>query len=59
MLMGEQPNLEGARQTASRLRAEIEALPLKNTPNVRAIRRRYSRELKSALRSSFSMWPGG
>ena len=46
--MGERPNLESARQTASRLRAEIEALPVKNTPTIRAIRRRYSRQLKSA-----------
>jgi 3-methyladenine DNA glycosylase AlkD len=33
---------------AARLNAEIEGLAVKNTPNVRAIRRRISRELKQA-----------
>jgi 3-methyladenine DNA glycosylase AlkD len=46
--MDSRENPQDARQTASRLNAEIEALPLKNTPNVRAIRRRYSRHLKPA-----------
>jgi 3-methyladenine DNA glycosylase AlkD len=41
-------NLESARQSAARISAEIEALPVKNTPNVRAIRQRYSRELRAA-----------
>jgi 3-methyladenine DNA glycosylase AlkD len=41
-------DLEDVKQTASRLDAEIEALPLRNTPNVRVVRRRYSRELEQA-----------
>jgi 3-methyladenine DNA glycosylase AlkD len=40
--------LDNPKKTAARLNAEIEALPVKNTPNVRAIRRRVSRELKQA-----------
>lgn len=34
--------------TAARIDAEISALPLRNTPNVRPIRRRFSRELQGA-----------
>ena len=34
------------REIASKLNAEIRALPVRNTPNVRAIRRKYSRMLK-------------
>jgi 3-methyladenine DNA glycosylase AlkD len=36
------------RQVAAALDAEIRALTLRNTPNVRAIRRKYSRQLKEA-----------
>jgi 3-methyladenine DNA glycosylase AlkD len=36
------------RQVAAALDAEIRALPLRNTPNVRAIRRKYSHQLKEA-----------
>jgi 3-methyladenine DNA glycosylase AlkD len=46
--MEERPDRDDPRQIAARLDAEIEALPVKNTPNVRAIRRRYSRDLKHA-----------
>ncbi|MGD2146909.1 MAG: DNA alkylation repair protein [Anaerolineae bacterium] len=46
--MPQRPKLESARQTAGQLDAEIEALSVKNTANVRAIRRRYSRELRAA-----------
>lgn len=41
-------DLEDAKETAARLNAEIEALPVKNTPNVRGILRRASHELKDA-----------
>jgi 3-methyladenine DNA glycosylase AlkD len=41
-------DLGQAERTAAQLSAEIEALEVRNTPNVRAIRRRTSRELKEA-----------
>ena len=40
--------VDSPRQVAEQLAAEIEELAVRNTPNVRAIRRRYSRELKQA-----------
>jgi 3-methyladenine DNA glycosylase AlkD len=46
--MRKRPSPDTAAQIAARLNTEIEALPVKNTPNVRAIRRRYTRELKHA-----------
>jgi 3-methyladenine DNA glycosylase AlkD len=46
--MDEQPGLSDVKLVASRFDAEIRALPVRNAPNVRAIRRRYSRELKLA-----------
>ena len=49
--MPQQLNLESVRQSAAQLSAEIEALPVKNTPNVRAIRQRYSREWRAASAS--------
>jgi 3-methyladenine DNA glycosylase AlkD len=46
--MTEHPNVNQARQIASEIDAQIRALPVRNTPNVRAIRRRYSRQFKQA-----------
>ena len=37
-----------AKEIAAQIAAEIEALPVQNTPNVRAVRRRYSRQLREA-----------
>ncbi|MFN2227339.1 MAG: DNA alkylation repair protein [Anaerolineae bacterium] len=37
-----------ASDIARDIAAEISALPMRNTPNVRAVRRRYSRDLKAA-----------
>ncbi len=45
--MDEQPGLGDVKLVASRFDAEIRALPVRNAPSVRAIRRRYSRELKA------------
>jgi 3-methyladenine DNA glycosylase AlkD len=41
-------NLNDAKEVASEIDAEISALPIRNTPSVRAIRRKYSRKLKQA-----------
>jgi 3-methyladenine DNA glycosylase AlkD len=41
-------SLKDANQVASEIDAEIRALPVQNTPNQRAIRRKYSRKLKQA-----------
>ena len=46
--MDERPRLNDAKLLASRFDAEIRALPVRNAPNARAVRRRYSRELKTA-----------
>ncbi len=46
--MDQGSNLKDVRLTAAAIDAEIRALPVQNTPNVRAIRRKYSRELKRA-----------
>ncbi len=45
--MDEQPGLSDVKLVASRFDAEIRALPVRNAPSVRAVRRRYSRELKA------------
>ncbi len=37
-----------AKEVASEIDAEIRALPVRNTPNARAIRRKYSRQLRRA-----------
>ncbi len=37
-----------ARELAAAFDAEVRALPVRNTPSVRAVRRRYSRQLKRA-----------
>ena len=41
-------DLNDVKKVASVMHAEIRALPLQNTPNVRAIRSNYSRRLKQA-----------
>lgn len=41
-------DLNNAREVASKIDAEIRALPVRNTPNERAIRHKYSRMLKQA-----------
>lgn len=41
-------DLNDVKKVASAMNAEIRALPVQNTPNVRAIRRNYSRQLKQA-----------
>jgi 3-methyladenine DNA glycosylase AlkD len=46
--MDQQLESKGAKDVASEIDAEIRALPVQNTPSVRAIRRRYSRKLKQA-----------
>jgi 3-methyladenine DNA glycosylase AlkD len=46
--MNRQPDWGDARSMAAQIDAEIRDLPVRNAPNVRAIRRRYSRELKKA-----------
>lgn len=42
------PDLTTAKRVASGIDAEIRALPVPNAPNARAIRRKYSRQLKEA-----------
>jgi 3-methyladenine DNA glycosylase AlkD len=46
--MNQQLESKSAKDVASEMDAEIRALPVQNTPSVRAIRRRYSRKLKQA-----------
>ena len=46
--MDQSLNLNDAKKVASEIDAEISALPIQNTPSVRAIRRKYSRKLKQA-----------
>jgi 3-methyladenine DNA glycosylase AlkD len=46
--MDEHPGLSDVKLVVARFDAEIRALPVRNAPNVRAVRRRYSRELKTA-----------
>lgn len=46
--MDEQPGLRDVKKVASRFDSEMRALPVRNAPSVRAVRRRYSRELKAA-----------
>jgi 3-methyladenine DNA glycosylase AlkD len=46
--MDEQPVPRDVKKVASRFDAEMRALPVRNAPSVRAVRRRYSRELKAA-----------
>ncbi|MBC7249285.1 MAG: DNA alkylation repair protein [Anaerolineae bacterium] len=41
-------NLSNPGEVASRIDAEIRALPVQNTPSVRAIRRKYSQQLRQA-----------
>jgi len=40
--------MRDAKRLAAQINAEIDALPVQNTPSVRAIRRQYSRRLKKA-----------
>lgn len=46
--MDEGLELNDVKKTAAELDAEVRALPLQNSPSVRAIRRKYSRMLKTA-----------
>jgi len=46
--MQQSPDLQDPRAMATEIDAEIRALPVQNAPNVRAIRRKYSRQLKRA-----------
>jgi 3-methyladenine DNA glycosylase AlkD len=46
--MGQHADLPDSRVIASEIVAEIRALPVKNTPNARTIRRKYSQKLKKA-----------
>jgi 3-methyladenine DNA glycosylase AlkD len=46
--MDEPFGLSHVKSVASRFNAEIRALPVQNAPSVRAVRRKYSRELKTA-----------
>jgi len=46
--MTQQPTQANAQEIAAEIDAQIRALPVQNTPNVRAIRRRYSRQFKQA-----------
>jgi 3-methyladenine DNA glycosylase AlkD len=46
--MGEKTNTTGVKEVAAAIDAEIRALPILNTPNARAVRRKYSRTLSSA-----------
>jgi len=46
--MEQQLNTNDAKKVALEIVAEIRALPVRNTPNVRVIRRKYSRMLKKA-----------
>jgi len=43
--MERQSNSSRAKKVASEIDAKIRALPVQNTPSVRAIRRQYSRKL--------------
>ena len=45
--MDQQTDLNDVRKVASEIDVEIRALPVQNTPNVRAIRK-YSRKLRQA-----------
>ncbi len=42
------PDRSAAKEVAAEIDAEIRALPVHNTPSVRAVRRRYSRQLNEA-----------
>jgi 3-methyladenine DNA glycosylase AlkD len=46
--MGQEHDSVDVKRLAAQIDAEIRALPVRNTPNVRAIRRRYSRRLEVA-----------
>ncbi len=46
--MGQPRNLEDVRRIGSKIDAEIRDLPVRNTPSVRAVRRKYSQKLKQA-----------
>ena len=46
--MEENPGRSDVKMVASQFDAEIRALPVRNAPSARAVRRRYSRELKPA-----------
>jgi len=46
--MERQSNSSRAKKVASEIDAKIRALPVQNTPSVRAIRRQYSRKLRKA-----------
>lgn len=46
--MDQPADLKDAKEVASKVVAEIRALPVLNTPNARAIRRRYSQKLRGA-----------
>lgn len=46
--MGQQFDREDVASLGSQIDAQIRALPVQNTPNVRAVRRRYSRQLKTS-----------
>jgi 3-methyladenine DNA glycosylase AlkD len=46
--MGQSTNLSDVTKTASAIDAEIKALSVRNTPSMRAVRRKYSRALKQA-----------
>lgn len=41
-------DLNDVKRVASEIEAEVRALPVQNTPSVRAVRRKYSRQLKQA-----------
>ncbi len=41
-------HMSGAQELAAEIIAVIESLPMQNTPSMRAVRRRYSRQLQSA-----------
>ena len=47
--MGQPPSLKDSKKVASTIVAEIQALPVQNTPNMRAIRRKYSLKLKQEM----------
>lgn len=44
--MSQSPHVNEAKELAAEIDAEIQALPVQNTPSVRAVRREYSRRLK-------------
>ena len=59
--------MSGPQETASQIDAQIRALPERNTPTVRAVRRAYSRQLNQAepefvldvareLRTAYGRW---